>query len=159
MLGHADRVLVSGESERAAVVSAGVDPARVIVQSEPDVLAAAGPPARRADPGSLASVSERPSADDLQALVRRRAAEDRAVNRRPSSPVEEESPASLPLRHLVRMERAPVRSNKPGGAFLKRLLAKSLAWQFDNVIASVNRLHQAAIESIDAVDRPRTDDS
>ncbi len=158
VLGHADRVLVSGESERAAVVSAGVDPARVVVDPEPDVLAASLP-VRRVDPSSLAPVPEHASAADLQALLRRRAAEDRAANRRPSSPVEEDSPASLPLRHLVRMERAQVRSNKPGGAFLKRFLAKSLAWQFDNVIASVNRLHEAAIESIDAVDRPPTDDA
>ena len=94
---------------------------------------------------------------ELQELVRRRAAEDRAVNRKASTVPE--GTASLPLRHLVRMERAPVRSNKPGGAFVKRSISKLLGWQFDNVIASVNRLHQATIDAVELLEAQRTETS
>ncbi len=61
--------------------------------------------------------------------------------------------ASLPLRHLSRMERAPLKSNKPGGVLIKRTLAKVLAWQFDWVIEHVNQLHQATIDALDELER------
>ena len=144
VLGRATRVLVDGHAAEGALLRAGVDPARVVVQPEPELAAPRS--ARRAT--SPVSTPDAPTATELQDLVRRRAAEDRATNRRPQATAAEGA-ASLPLRHLVRMERAPVRSNKPGGAFLKRAIAKLLQWQFDNVIASVNRLHQATIDAID----------
>jgi hypothetical protein len=77
----------------------------------------------------------------------------RALSQRPSATPE--GTASLPLRHLVRMERAQVRSAKPGGAFVKRAIAKVLAWQFDNVIQHVNQLHQATIDAIDNLEAER----
>lgn len=147
VLGPADRVLVASEGERAALVAAGVDAAKVDVDPEAEMVEAAAASAKRSAPVGSAVVGGAPSAADLEDLVRRRAVEDRAMHRKASTVAE--GTASLPLRHLVRMERAPVRSDKPGGAVLKRLLAKGLAWQFDNVIASVNRLHQATIEAVD----------
>lgn len=156
VLGRAARVLVGSEEERSSLVAAGVSPSVVVVEPEPEMVeaAAGGSAARRARPGQLPSVpSTGASASALQELVRRRAVEDRALHRKASAAPE--GTASLPLRHLVRMERAPVRSSKPGGAFAKRLIAKALQWQFDNVIASVNRLHQATIDAIDNLEAER----
>ena len=144
VLGRARRVLVADDAARDALVGAGVEAAKVSV--EPEAASAAEPRRSR----TATPVAEGASAAELQSLVRRRAAEDRAVNRKPSSLPE--GTASLPLRHLVRMERAPVRSSKPGGAFLKRAISKLLGWQFDNVIASVNRLHQATIDAVEALE-------
>ena len=151
VLGKATEVLVSSDGERASLVAAGVDEAKVRVEPEPELLEAAAPRPVRAvasAPGASAV-----SAAQLQELVRQRAVEDRALHRKASAAPE--GTASLPLRHLVRMERAPVRSNKPGGAFLKKSMAKALQWQFDNVIASVNRLHQATIDAIDNLEAER----
>jgi hypothetical protein len=154
VLGAADRVLVGSDGERAALVAAGVDPAKVDVDLEPEMAEPAAPRRAVAGPASGASApAAGVSAADLQALVQRRAAEDRALHRKASAAPE--GTASLPLRHLVRMERAPVRSNKPGGAVLKKAMAKALQWQFDNVIASVNRLHQATIDAIDNLEAER----
>lgn len=150
VLGRAALVLVTTEDERQSLTAAGVPASKIVVDPEPETLAAAcGPPPRRSEATrAVAAPSQAAvSAAELQALVRSRAAEDRLVNRKPS-PTDHELP-SLPLRHLARMGRAPVRSSKPGGTFLKRLLIKSLAWQFDNVIASVNRLHQATIDAFE----------
>ena len=156
VLGRASRVLVADDAAEGALVRAGVDAGRVIVSPEAPA-ADARLLTRRPAPADLAPS---PTASDLQALVRRRAAEERASSRRASTVAE--GTASLPLRHLVRMERAPVRSNKPGGAFLKKAIAKLLQWQFDNVIASVNRLHQAtidAIENLEATSAQSADDT
>jgi hypothetical protein len=157
VLGKAARVLVGSDGERASLLAAGVDPAVLAVDPEPEMVeaAAGGFSARRMAPGSLPPAPPAgASATALQDLVRRRAAEDRALHRKASAAPE--GTASLPLRHLVRMERAPVRSAKPGGAFVKRLIAKALQWQFDNVIASVNRLHQATLDAIDNLEAARS---
>ncbi|HUP87703.1 MAG TPA: hypothetical protein VM143_18770 [Acidimicrobiales bacterium] len=150
VLGKARRVLVADSAALDSLANAGVDAARIVVAPEPGSTAAveSGSDRRRIAESVLPTAA--PTAAELQALMRERAAEDRALNRRAA--VTREGAASLPLRHLVRMERAPVRSAKPGGAFLKRVIAKLLAWQFDNVVASVNRLHQATIDSIDALE-------
>jgi len=153
VLGQADRVLVTTEGERDALVAAGVDAGRVAVEPEPEMLAAAsGATAprrvvRSADGAVPASVT---SAAELQELVRRRALEDRAARRNGSEAAAGE--ASLPLRHLVRMERPPTRSNFPAGSFVKRSMEKAMRWQFDNVIASVNRLHEATIDAVEALE-------
>jgi hypothetical protein len=149
-------VLVADEGARDALVAAGVAAARVEVAPEPAFaaeVAAASERRRARSAGEHASPTA--SAPELQELVRRRAAADRAVNRKLSTVPE--GTASLPLRHLVRMERAPVRSNKPGGAFLKRAISKLLGWQFDNVIASVNRLHQATIDAVEQLEAQRAE--
>lgn len=152
VLGPAARVLVASDGERAALVTAGVDAAKVEVVPEPA-------PAERAPRRAVGAPAPAPatglSAAELQALVRRRAADDRALHRKASAAPE--GTASLPLRHLVRMERAPMRSNKPGGAVIKKAINKALQWQFDNVIASVNRLHQATIDAIDNLEAQRAE--
>ena len=147
VLAKATRVLVADDGARDALVAAGVDAGRVRVEPETAFDEA---PRRRVVGSTAEAVPAKASAAELQDLVRRRAAEDRIANRKASSLPE--GTASLPLRHLVRMERAPVRSNKPGGAFLKRSISKLLGWQFDNVIASVNRLHQATIDAVEALE-------
>jgi hypothetical protein len=161
VLGPARRVLVADDAARDALVAAGVAATKVDVVPEPAFDAELATAAERRRSRNAASASSgataTASATELQELVRRRAAEDRAANRKATTLAE--GAASLPLRHLVRMERAPVRSNKPGGAFLKRSISKLLGWQFDNVIASVNRLHQATIDAVEALEAQRSDES
>ncbi len=147
VLGGADEVLVATDDERASLVAGGVAGSKVTVAPEPEMASAADAPVRRL---SMAPVGPGASVADLQDLVRRRAAEDRASRRRAAS--SSEVPASLPLRHLVRMERPPVASNVPGGALVKKFLAKLFSWQFDNVIGSVNRLHQATIDAVETLE-------
>lgn len=150
VLGKADEVLVTTDRERDSLIAAGVAARRVTVDPEPEmVAAAAGGPASVAAAGpALAPVpAGLSSIEELEAVIRRRALEERAARRQAQAPVE--GTASLPLRHLVRMERPPTKSNKPGGALLKRSMAKAVQWQYDNVIASVNRLHQATLEAIE----------
>lgn len=147
VLGGADEILVATDDERASLVAAGVLAPKITVAPEPEMAMAAEAPVRRL---SAPPVGPGASVDDLQDLVRRRAAEDRASRRRAATSTE--VPASLPLRHLVRMERPPVASNLPGGAIVKRFLAKLFSWQFDNVIGSVNRLHQATIDAIETLE-------
>ena len=154
VLGKAARVLVQDDAAAGALVRAGLPSDRVVVAPEAaltdhDARSRRVMVAASAGAGLVAS----PTAADLQELVRRRSVEDRIANRRATTVTE--GTASLPLRHLVRMERAPVRSNKPGGAFLKKAIAKLLQWQFDNVIASVNRLHQATIDAIENLEAGR----
>lgn len=146
VLEPATRVLVSTEEERGPLLAAGVQPAKVEVAPEPEMEQPAEAPRR----GERLVLEAPVSASELQDLVRRRAADERASRR--TAAVVEEGAASLPLRHLVRMERSPVRSNVPGGKLLKRVIAKALHWQFDNVIASVNRLHAATIEAVEALE-------
>lgn len=158
VLGPAAEVLVATDDERAALVAAGVPAAKVTVAPEPEMAAAAEPAVRRLSEGPVAPGA---SVAELQDLVRRRAAEDRASRRRASASASAstEVPASLPLRHLVRMERPSVASNLPGGAILKRFLVKLFAWQFDNVIGSVNRLHQATIDAVETLEARQARDT
>jgi hypothetical protein len=156
VLGPVDRVVVASEQEREALLAAGVDGAKVAVEPEPEAAehAATRRSPQQAGTGTLPAS---PAAADLEALVRSRAAAERAATKRVTASAESE--ASRPLRHLIRMERAPVRSQKPGGAFVKRLIAKATAWQYDNVISHVNQLHQATIDAVDAVETQRDDDT
>lgn len=152
VLGRAARITVEDREAHDALVRAGVNASRIVVS--PDAAASAAPvpttKSRAPHTGPGSEVPPSATAADLQELVRRRAIEERASSRRTA--VATEGTASLPLRHLPRMERAAVRSNKPGGAFVKKAIAKVLQWQFDNVIASVNRLHQATIEAIEGLE-------
>lgn len=147
VLGPATQVVVSTEDERRSLVAAGVEASKIRVEPEPEVEA---PAAAASPPRDNIRLHTPVSASEIQDLVRRRAAADRASRR--TAAIVEEGAASLPLRHLVRMERAPIRSNLPGGKFVKRSIAKALHWQFDNVIASVNRLHAATIEAVEALE-------
>ncbi len=153
VLGSAERVLVSTESERASLVAAGIASGKIAVEPEPEMEGAGTFPAPKP---SEVPVPPQPTVADLQELVRRRAAEERATRRRALA--DNEARASLPLRHLIRLERAPVGSNKPGGAFVKRAVAKAMHWQLDNVIASVNRLHQATIDAVEALEERQSSD-
>jgi hypothetical protein len=152
ILRDAARVRVDTDAEREALVRAGVAPDKVVV--EPEHHDQRRP--RRPPPEASGEAGQRPTtAAELQAVVARRAVEERARSRRSASSA---GTASQPLRHLARMERAPVRSNKVGGSFVKRAINKAMAWQFDNVIASVNRLHQATIDAIDALEAGQASD-
>lgn len=152
VLAPAARVVVASEEERAALVAAGVEPATVVVEPAPV------PPPRvpRHEPSGEPAPA---NAADLEELVRRRAVEERMYAPAAGGPAA--GRASLPLRHLSRMERAPLKSNKPGGVLIKRTLAKVLGWQFDWVIEHVNQLHQATIDALDELERrhPARDDT
>lgn len=158
VLAPAARIVVGSASEGEALVAAGVEPARVAVEqaaAPPGGQGAASPGAPSSPaPGQLPGDEPEPppaTAADFEALLRRRVARQRSVAPLPGGAAA--GRASLPLRHLPRMQRAPVRSNKAGGALLKRALAKLLAWQFDWVIQHVNQLHQAAIDALDGHER------
>lgn len=149
VLAKAASVLVTTEPERDALVAAGVAAGKVVVEPEPEMVAAAtgqSAPRRVVRTGGGAVPAAGASAEDLQELVRQRTVEDRAARRKASEPAS--GAASLPLRHLVRMERPPTRSNFPAGSFVKRSMEKAMRWQYDNVIAAVNRLHQATIDAV-----------
>lgn len=151
VISPATRVLVASEEERDWLVAAGVPAAKVSLEPEPEPAVPSRPDRPPAPVVAASTVGGAPlSAADLQDLVRRRAAEERAARRRFVRP--DDGAASLPLRHIARLERPQIGSRRPGGAFVKRLLMKALAWQFDPVIAAVNQLHQATIDSIDALD-------
>lgn len=154
VLSPAARIVVGSGPEGEALVAAGAEPARVTVED-----AAPAPPAPPRSPAPEDDDEPEPpplSAADFEALLRRRVARQRSVAPLPGRVAAGGAAAgraSLPLRHLPRMQRAPVRSNKAGGAVLKRALAKLLAWQFDWVIQHVNQLHQATIDALDEHER------
>ena len=150
VLGKASRITVDDREAHDALVRAGVDASRIVVAPDAAAPAPVTTKSRAPHPRPGSEVPPSATAADLQELVRRRAIEDRAASRRTAAVTV--GSASLPLRHLPRMERAPVRSNKLGGAFVKKAIAKILQWQFDNVIASVNRLHHATIEAIEGLE-------
>ncbi|MBW3614997.1 MAG: glycosyltransferase [Actinobacteria bacterium] len=150
VLAPAARVVVASEDERAALVGAGVEPAKVAVE-EPRPAPA---PERPSLPGDAEAAPA--EAADLEELVRRRALQQRLLTPGAGGPAA--GRASLPLRHLSRMERAPVKSNKLAGVLVKRVLAKLLAWQFDWVIEHVNQLHQATIDALDELERRHPSD-
>lgn len=139
VLGPAATVTVGSARERDALTAAGVALHRlaVVAPPPPEDL-----PARRALEDRTLPAA--PSARDLQRLIRERAA------------VKSSGRASVPLRHLPPLERAPVKSLKPGVAYVKKLEARLLGWQFDWIIEHLNKLHQAAIESVEGIeDQPR----
>lgn len=151
VLSKADEVVVATEGEQQALVDAGVPVARIVVDPEPEIGRGATRPGERLD---VASLAPRPlsltSADEVQDLVRRRAAGARAARR--AAAVTDLGTASSSLRQLPQMERPLTRSNKVGGVFLKRVMAKATQWQYDNVIVAVNRLHQATTRAVETLE-------
>jgi hypothetical protein len=146
--GRASTVTVATPAEQAALVAAGIDPAKVLV--DPEIV----PPAPErvlqvmaAGPGSTDSAVE-PSAGAIEELVRRRAVESLSPAEAGSGPGQP-SAASKPLRAIAPLERPHIRSRNPGYVTVKRAQLKLLSWMFDSVIQHVNRLHQATIEAID----------
>jgi hypothetical protein len=134
-------VTVATEGERDALRAAGADAERIAVAPrEPQV--------RSARQGAIdgGALPASPSAREIRGLIQERAAAlttgaDAATRR-----------ASVPLRHLPPLERAPVKSHKPAGALIKKVQARVLGWQFDWVIEHLNKLHQATIEAVEGVD-------
>lgn len=135
----ADDVVVSSEDERRSLVDAGASEARVRVEA-PEHDPSGGLPT------DLPSWSGR-TREALQRDVRRRAAAVRA-GRAASEPGARAS-ATAPLREIAPLGHAPVRSPKPGVAFVKRLVRKLVGWQLDPIIQHVNRLHQATVASVE----------
>lgn len=144
----ATSVLVSSERERSALVAAGVSGGKLTV--DPDLPLPAPSAEEASPPRPRMEVPDGASPSELQQLLQERAAAERAARRRQARP--DEGAASLPLRHLTRLERTEARSAKPGGAVVKRLLVKVLAWQIDPIHAAVNALHQATIDAVDTLD-------
>lgn len=151
VLAKADEVVVASGAEQQALVAAGVPVSRVVVAPEPEMDRADAEPKERIDAATLAP---RPptlaSAQEVEGLVRRRAAAARAA--RTASVAGDPGTAASSLRQLPQMERPLTRSNKLGGVMLKRLMAKVTQWQYDNVIVSVNRLHQATTRAVETLE-------
>jgi len=148
VLGPAASVTVGSEDERAALVRAGVDAAKVRIDASqptsPVLSRGTWPPAPRST-----GQNELASAAEIEEEIRRRADETRrsAEAGGPGGPGGA-GEASRPLRHLVPLERPEIRTRKPGVAAIKRAQLRLLGWMFDWVIQHVNRLHQATIESV-----------
>lgn len=135
----ADDVVVSSEEERRSLLDAGAPIATVRVEA-PEQDSSGGRPA------DLPSWSGR-TREALQRDVRRRAAAVREG--RTSAEPGTRASATAPLREIAPLGHAPIRSPKPGVAFVKRLVRKLVGWQLEPIIQHVNRLHQATVASVD----------
>jgi glycosyltransferase involved in cell wall biosynthesis len=60
--------------------------------------------------------------------------------------------ASQPLRRLPPLPPPPATSARPGAALLKRLQRRLTGWQIDPLVAQVNRLREAAIETAERLE-------
>lgn len=146
VLDPAAAVTVSSERERDALVTAGVDAEKVAVDARPfapPTGAGQGAPTVHDD-------AVRATAADLQAEVKRRASAVRAEGQDRDVTAHQ---ASRYLRQVVPLERPRDLSRKPGVASIKRAQHRALGWMFDAIAGHVNRLQQATIDSIDALDR------
>ncbi|HEX7168038.1 MAG TPA: hypothetical protein VF230_13755 [Acidimicrobiales bacterium] len=151
---RAASITVATDAERDALVRAGVVADRVEVDA---TLAEATPAvAHRVDVAATGPATA--TAEAIEELIRRRAADVLGAGEGEAGGAEGPrgvSAASRPLRHLVPLERPMVQSRKPGVAYVKRVQLRLLGWMFDWVIQHVNRLQQAAIESVELADRSR----
>ena len=153
--GVADVVSVDDEEQRSALVAAGLSAGRVTVD---DSMAHPVLGHGRDLPAWSGTTREA-----LQRDVRRRAAVVREAREARESGAAGRtagrSSASLPLREIAPLGHAPIRSPKPGVAYVKRLVRKLVAWQLDPIIQHINRLHRATLDSLERAATERSDSS
>jgi hypothetical protein len=82
------------------------------------------------------------------AEVRARASRERSPR---LTAVAREAP-SQPLRRLSPLPPPPPTSARPGAALLKRLQRRLTGWQIDPLVAQVNRLREATIETVERLE-------
>jgi hypothetical protein len=145
VLGHADSVAAASQLDAVALERAGIDRARLSVraaavalpgtnvQTEPD-----GPVGLR-EPWGL---GEDPGREELEATVRRRAAEDREAAAGNSAA------STGPLHLLGPFVPPPSSSGKPLFAIVKKAVYRLTSWVLLPLVEHVNHLRQATIESM-----------
>jgi len=133
VLGSADSVVAASQLDAVALERAGIDRARLSVRRE-----AVAPPVTNREPWDL---SEDPGREELEATVRRRAAEDRggAAGKRAAS--------TGPL-DLLRPFEPPLSSGKPLAAIVKKVVYRLTSWVLLPLVEHVNQLQRATIESM-----------
>ena len=148
LLGRADAVTAASESDADALERAGVPRSRLSVRpmatrvSEPDrTRAGATPTGSDRAPWAL---SEQPEREELEAEVRRRAAEDRAAAAGGSPLV------TRPLHLLGSFGPPPAASGKRLFAVTKVVVQQLTDWFVSPMVEHMNRLHEATMESIES---------
>lgn len=146
VLGRADAVVASSQADADALERAGVDRARLSV-GNPSAESLSGPPhtdgAGRDSVGEQApwDIPDDPSREDLEAVVRRRAAADR------ESAAGTGAASTWPLDLLGPFTPPP--SGRPRSAALNKVVDSLLAWVVLPMAEHVNHLQRATIESLD----------
>jgi hypothetical protein len=147
VLSRADAVVAASEGDAEALARAGIERSRLSVRpGEPEVVTASATPAvpdglvARREPWML---SEQPGREELEAAVRRRAAEDREAAAGNSAA------STWPLHVLVPFTPPTPDSGKPLFTAVKTVVWRLTAWALLPLAEHVNHLHQATIESID----------
>ena len=136
VLGSAGSVVAASELDAAALERAGIDRARLSVRAAAVPLL---PVAGVREPWGL---GEDPGREELEAAVRRRAAEDRGAGSGNGS-----GPAG-PL-HRLRPFAPPPSSGTPVVAMVKKAVYRLTSWVLLPLVEHVNQLHRATIESTD----------
>ena len=148
----ATTVVVSEETARSALTGAGLDEAKVVVDS--------GLTARVGDTRKVAvgreqprwRLSESPSRTEVQAAVRARAAASRTASA--SVGPATTGSASRPLRLVAPLGFPPIKSRNPVFGTAKKVLRRLVAWQLEPIVQHVNQLHTASIEAVDEATSP-----
>jgi hypothetical protein len=150
ILGSAEQVVVASQEDADRLRAAGLDGQRLSVSEEAWWSAPAGNSAGRSgEEAEAAPRRETPdvppgaSRDELEALVRRRAATDREGES--ANPVA----SSWPLHMLTPLTPAPTEASKPLFRLVKRFVHRLVAWEVVPIVEQVNHLQRATIESID----------
>lgn len=149
VLGRADRVVVASAFDAEALERAGIERSRLSVRAAEAAEAAAPAvvgndvgPNGQAD-GEPWELSEAPGREELEAVVRRRAAGDR------EEAAGNSAASTWPLHVLVPFTPPAPDSGKPLFTAVKTIVWKLIAWAVLPLAEHVNHLHQATIESVD----------
>lgn len=145
VLGRADAVTTSSEADADALQRAGVDRSRLSVRV-PGADAGPGEPPTGERPVERQpwDLGEHPEREELEAAVRRRAAEDREAAAGNSAA------STWPLHLLVPFSPpSPASSGKPLFGLVKKVVLRLTAWVVLPMAEHINHLQQATIESID----------
>ncbi len=161
-LGRVGDVTVTSAGDREAVVAAGVAPAKVTVVSpavENPTRSAAAPAAASALGPAPWAVGDTPSRETLEAEVRRRAANDRAVSAGQVTAAliaaEDPDPHRGPLSRISPYHAAaPVGSPRLLARLVKQVVWRLTKFELEPVVDHVNLLHRAAVEELAAQPGP-----
>ena len=147
VLGRADAVVAASEQDADALERAGIDRSRLSVRPPEPRVVSPGPTLTVT--GGLVGqpapweLSEDPGREELEAAVRRRAAEDR------EEAAGNSAASTWPLHVLVPFTPPTPGSGKPLFTAIKTAVWRLTAWAILPLAEHVNHLHQATIESVD----------
>jgi glycosyltransferase involved in cell wall biosynthesis len=157
VLDAAATIVAGSEADRATLVAAGADPAKLTVDPSAGAAAAGAGDLGPRDPGGPAPIPDSAGREGVEAAVRARAAALRDPTVDPAREAPAGPPPSEPLRAIGPLVPAVPSSVAPWRSATQRLVARLTGWQARHVADHVNRLHQATIEAIDRLsgrDRP-----